>query len=706
MKTNKAVILQLLLSLSAFPAIQTVTVSRDSIAGSLRSAVSLAAPGDTILFRIQVKDTIALGSEIAISKDLTIVGNNQETGGRILLTHYRSGCFTITGGTVTVRDIAIDNGYTYGPCGGHVHVGGAARVLVENSLLTRGRGEGSYDGYGGALGVDSGFLTVSRCSLSNNASYASYSGHGGGISNRLGHLTVTGCTIVKNRAQYGGGIYNFRGEASIVNCTIACDSSELGGGIYNDCGTVTVSGSRILLNRASSSGGGIYNSQGTMSIAQSCVSADSAASGGGMYNENGFVTFDRCSVSSNEARVYARNINNPGNDLAWYAVRASGGGILNSGGFVRVENTTVSNNISSASGTTGSSIVAIQSTSCGGGIYNEKGNFIIRNSTIDSNFASAYSYTLAWSSRKETAVGGGIYNATGAMVVVNGTIAENRFSGVTGSAGGGIFTTQGKMTLVNCTTIRNFDAGSLVIQSGQGYLLNSIVSSFDSRYNPAPVVRAVGTLISSGFIGTKIACDTQATLAGIFIGNKGTPGNFGGPTKTISLGSSLSGAFGKGVKAGLYAFIDTSCGRQDTMLKAAYHDGTAWLALESDSALPAGTAVTEITTDQRGISRNNPPCAGAYEVKAGETAAGFAGGAGERTSPKVALSRDRRVLFLTSPTDATLELFTCSGQRIFSRHIVGVSGMIAVPLPVMPQGLALCRIRIRGEATRGIFLHF
>jgi hypothetical protein len=55
-------------------------------------------------------------------------------------------------------------------------------------------------------------------------------------------------------------------------------------------------------------------------------------------------------------------------------------------------------------------------------------------------------------------------------------------------------------------------------------------------------------------------------------------------------------------------------------LKAAYFNGTQWMDLKSDSAVPADARVVEITADQRGIVRNARPCIGAFEFTSADRA--------------------------------------------------------------------------------------
>jgi predicted outer membrane repeat protein len=69
-----------------------------------------------------------------------------------------------------------------------------------------------------------------------------------------------GCTFANNKAAlYGGGIrLMLRTEADLSACTFRGNTSSRGGGIYSYGGTVALSGSAFLDNRAEEDGGAIY----------------------------------------------------------------------------------------------------------------------------------------------------------------------------------------------------------------------------------------------------------------------------------------------------------------------------------------------------------------------------------------------------------------------------------------------------------------
>ena len=90
-----------------------VTTTRDGGPGSLRQAIALANPGDTITFRLWCPATIILTNKLTIAKDLNIQGPGPEK-----LTIARGYCtntpsfriLTVLTGAVSVTGVTIKNG--------------------------------------------------------------------------------------------------------------------------------------------------------------------------------------------------------------------------------------------------------------------------------------------------------------------------------------------------------------------------------------------------------------------------------------------------------------------------------------------------------------------------------------------------------------------------------------------------------------------
>ncbi len=94
-------------------------------------------------------------------------------------------------------------------------------------------------------------------------------------------LTLTDLTIANGFVSSGnaGGIFNFGGTVNITNSTLSNNTASNGGGIFNESGgTVNITNSTLSSNSGPNGGGGIYN-KGTVSIGGSIVANNTASSG-------------------------------------------------------------------------------------------------------------------------------------------------------------------------------------------------------------------------------------------------------------------------------------------------------------------------------------------------------------------------------------------------------------------------------------------
>jgi len=284
--------------ITASAATITVANTNDSGAGSLRQALTDAAPGDTINFDATVfssPQTITLTSgQLVIDKDLTIQG----PGASLL---------SISGNSYGYSVFSINSGVT---------------ATLDGISIKEGRG--GFIGGGGGIN-NGGTLTVTNSTISNNGAYV-----GGGIANG-GILTVSNSTISNNGAYAGGGIAN-GGILTVSNSIISGNYANnypgggFGGGIYNS-GTLTVSNSNISGNASDSSGygGGLGNHGGNVTINNSTLSGNAASYGAGVYNEPECDDFETC--PSNTAYVYITNSTITDGIASWGEY---GGGFLNS----------------------------------------------------------------------------------------------------------------------------------------------------------------------------------------------------------------------------------------------------------------------------------------------------------------------------------------------------------------------------------------
>lgn len=221
------------------PSSITVINNADSGAGSLRQAIADVGSGGTISFDNDY--TIALVTEIVINKNLTITG----TGHNVTISgNHVTRVFNLTGGTITMNQLTIADGYTTSD-GGGIYIGGAT-LAVMNSTFS---GNSCQSPGGGGIELWVGTANVNNCTFIGNSATAG--GYGGGIDTFNGTtLNVTNSTFSGNTAASAGGGLSIGGIGNVINCTISGNSSGWvggGGGINNEAGTVTVKNS-ILTN--------------------------------------------------------------------------------------------------------------------------------------------------------------------------------------------------------------------------------------------------------------------------------------------------------------------------------------------------------------------------------------------------------------------------------------------------------------------------
>ncbi|UCG33219.1 MAG: right-handed parallel beta-helix repeat-containing protein [Phycisphaerales bacterium] len=170
----------------------TVTDSGDDGSpGQLRTLITAAAPGDTIVIpagTIILQGASAenenLSGDLDINKDLTIRGS---------------------GAGVTIVDAnEVDRAFHILPSG--------AKVVIEDLSIRDGRLVAEYAQGGGVL--NKAELTLRRCEIAENSAAV-----GGGVHSE-GELTVESCLIRDNVGSTAGGGLYVAGVANMVNCTL------------------------------------------------------------------------------------------------------------------------------------------------------------------------------------------------------------------------------------------------------------------------------------------------------------------------------------------------------------------------------------------------------------------------------------------------------------------------------------------------------
>lgn len=300
-----------------------VTNTNDSGSGSLRDALTIATPGDTITFAVEGTIVLTSGG-LAVNKDVIISG----PGANLLAIsgNGRHRVFSVRGPNVaaSISGLTISNGSGDG--------GGIWNLLAE--------------------------LTVNDCIITNNVAER----YGGGIYNHAGvgfeaKITISNSTIAGNSAPRGGGggIFNFNsdlehGGATVVinDCTISGNTAHNGGGIYNwsearrngsRAATVMVNNSSISGNVANNSGGGIYNAAfpgpplfgiARLIVNNSTISGNSAMLiGGGLFNAAASATIGQTILKKGSSGQNIYRQSGTVTSVGYNLTDDNGGGFLN-----------------------------------------------------------------------------------------------------------------------------------------------------------------------------------------------------------------------------------------------------------------------------------------------------------------------------------------------------------------------------------------
>ena len=304
------------------------------------------------------------------------------------------------------------------------------------------------------------------------------------------------------------------------------------------------------------------------------------------------------------------------------------------------------------------------------------------------NAATASASNLTLSGNRSNANGGGIYNDA-PMTLTNSTVSGNSAEG-----GGAMFDTGSHLTMISGSTVNaNGAVGGGGVSSRSGVTIIMVNSTVSGNYG-FDVGGGVYTNGEVQLIQVTIAnnvsnADSPGAGAGIntfpsgaayvTLRNTLLADNFAGadPLNRVSANCGATGGAGNitsvGVNLGYNLSSDNTCllwGTGDLqnldakILALADNGGPTWThALDAGSpAINAASAVTQLTTDQRGVARDSVPDIGAYEYVA--TSDGGGGGGGGGCSLIAAQGDDRE------PADPTLPAVAFAAALLiaWSRH--------------------------------------
>jgi hypothetical protein len=434
---------------------------------------------------------------------------------------------------------------------------------------------------------------------------------GAGLLNQ-GDLTLTGVTVSHNRSPAGGGLDNL-GKATLVGCTFADNTGSFGGGILN-VGTATLQDCSFVDNTAGHYGGGIENYGAATLVGCSFVgnTAGDGAGGGFAGNENLFVpskssVLINCSFIDNTSGGFGGGLALFVSDGGPHQVvdcvfrdnrAAAGGGGLDLEGFnsptvtATVTGCLIEGNSDVASADVGGG--------AGGGLSVSEIAVTVTDCIIRNNSAGGVAVG---------GVGGGVFNG-GTLTMTGVTISGNS----AGSQGGGL-SLSGTTTLTDCTISGNSaNQGGGLLMFGRA---NTALVACTVSGNSATTPGGGGGLYSYPYYGY----DPRVTLTDTIVaGNRASDGASDFARDYVGPVTGSYNLIGTGGSGGLTAAGHNLLNVADPGLTPLgdYGGPTQTVALQPNSpARHAGTAVSGVTTDQRGFSLDRPVDIGAFQSQPG-----------------------------------------------------------------------------------------
>ena len=649
---------------------RTVMNTNDAGAGSLRQVLLDAGAGDTINFNNSVTGTITLTSgELDISQSVTITG----PGAAVLAVDggHTSGVagtpgsrvFGITGGTVSISGLTIQNGHDQsGNGGGGVLVtGGTTVVTLTNCTLTGNAvvgpagaggdnathlgGGGGAAGLGGAVFNGPGAsLTATGCTFSTNTATGGAGGNGNavggsGAGGAAGSYGAGGSGASGSAAGGGygagsgfgggggggggsggaggtfGGGYNGSGAGSTGNGNggDGGGGAGLGGAIFNGPGaSLTATGCTFSSNTATGGAGGNNSSAG-------------GGCGGGIYSNGTLIMNGNCSLTSNTGGDVGGALFNDAFNLTYGSVTVTAnvtdcaftsngnGNLSNTGGGAIYNNADYNTAIVALTGCT----LTTSSSLNGGCLYNDGngdlnghgfGTLTLTGCTLSGNSAAAY--------------GGGLYNVgdggTASATMTGCTLTGNSANSTlpNGAGGGGIYNFAlvglAEVTLTGCTLSGNASNVQNTNHGGGGALYNDGYS-----FGVAGVNTATATLKNCTLEGNtapngggvyNFASDgtATATLSGCVLSGNSVTGSGGGVYNDGAYGSQ----FGSGPATATLTNCTLSGNSASDASGGLFNDGSAYNTANAAAMLTNDVFYGDTTTGSTAGEIVNNPFAG------------------------------------------------------------------------------------------------
>ena len=272
---------------------------------SLRDAIALVNPGDTIQFAVSGVIHLTLG-QITFARSLTLAGPG---AARLKLNGANSSrIFELSGGSsqiVAISDLSFSGGSSGSQSGGAIlnwNILGAGSLTVRNCAFDSNKTNNN----GGAI-HSMGPLIVQNSLFTNN--YAK--NNGGAISNSFYSLIISNSRFLNNSTDQDAGAVYSDGTSGLPATLTTSDSyfqantaARLGGAIKNDHDSqAEISTSYFYKNTAGSEGGAI-NNEGSMNVVRSSfienATAATSNTRGGAISTGGALSLTNSTIARNK----------------------------------------------------------------------------------------------------------------------------------------------------------------------------------------------------------------------------------------------------------------------------------------------------------------------------------------------------------------------------------------------------------------------
>ena len=385
---------------------------------------------------------------------------------------------------------------------------------------------------------------------------------GGDKSVTLSNMTLKGGDVSGSYGTYGsGGCFDFYNVnvGTLNNVTLSDSKAINGGAIFCSLGTnyVNMTNCTITNTIATESGGGVSLSPfNNISITSASFSNCTAAYSGGGLDIGRTATATSLTVNNCTATSY------------------DGGGIYSTGDLT-LTNSEISDNSAGQNG---------------GGIAKQNGTLSITSTTISDNDANSK--------------GGGLYiyqNYNNTVTINNSTLSNNSTTDGSGIYGyveddmgmGGAYTLD---ININSSTI----SGNFCTGNGAG-----IYASDD---NSSSTNVTLNNCILAYNYNTSNYADLYASNNGNYSGAYSITGAY-----ALSGSNNTNYTYSSGMGSSLFEdYTEISANSRYQPVIADNGGSTETVALAS-SSIAIGTGSTALSTDQRGFTRNSPPCIGSFE---------------------------------------------------------------------------------------------